>query len=164
MLAPMNATALRPPSVHRVPRSQLVDRLAAVRELVRGRRVVDLGFVDEGQMGPKRGRGIWLHEVVAAEASAAVGIDADARGVERARELGFAAHTADLERRESLAALHLEPAEIVVAGELIEHLDKPGDSLEAVKGARRSRRPSRADDPNAHALTMCSADWQVASS
>src|SRR4051812_35984295 len=91
MLARMNATAteLRPPSVHRVPKARLVDRLDALREVVRGRRVVDLGFVDEGQMGPKRGRGTWLHEVIAAAAETIVGIDADGNGVERARALGF---------------------------------------------------------------------------
>jgi SAM-dependent methyltransferase len=153
MLARMNATALRPPSVHRVPRARLVDRLAALRELVRGNRVVDLGFVDEGQMGAKRGRGTWLHEVVAAEASSAVGIDADAAGVERARELGFTAHTGDVESRESLASVGLEPAEVVVAGELIEHLDKPGDFLEAVKELVAPGGRLVLTTPNAHALT-----------
>src|SRR4051794_38011183 len=133
MLARMNGSDLRPPSVHRVPRAQLVDRVAALRELVRGRRIVDLGFVDEGQMPAKRGRGTWLHEVLAAEATDTVGVDADAPGVERARELGFAAFTGDVESIDSLAALGLEPAEVVVAGELIEHLDKPGDFLEAEK-------------------------------
>jgi 2-polyprenyl-3-methyl-5-hydroxy-6-metoxy-1,4-benzoquinol methylase len=155
MLTRMNATApaLRPPSVHRVPRARLVDRLTALRELVRGRRVVDLGFVDEGQMGAKRGRGIWLHEVLAAAAEAVVGIDADAAGVARARELGFDAHTADVENRESVAALGLEPAEVVVAGELIEHLDRPGDFLEAVKELLAADGRLVLTTPNAHALT-----------
>jgi SAM-dependent methyltransferase len=153
MLAQMNATALRPPSVHRVPRAQLVDRIAALRELVRGRRVVDLGFVDEGQMGAKRGRGIWLHEVLAVEAISAVGVDADAAGVERARELGFAAYAGDVESRESLTALALDPAEIVVAGELIEHLDNPGEFLEAVKELVAPGGRLVLTTPNAHALT-----------
>jgi SAM-dependent methyltransferase len=153
MLARMNATALRPPSVHRVPHAPLVDRLAALRDLVRGRRVVDLGFVDEGHMGAKRGRGTWLHEVVAAEASVAVGIDADAAGVERARELGFDAHAGDVEDRESLAALGVEPAEVVLAGELIEHLDRPGDFLEAVKELVAPDGRLILTTPNAHALT-----------
>ena len=79
---------LRPPSVHRVPRARLVDRIAELQSLVRGRRVIDLGFVDEGQMDAKRGHGTWLHEVVAAEAREAVGVDADEAGVTRAREFG----------------------------------------------------------------------------
>src|SRR5712691_8653157 len=106
---------LRPPSVHRVPRAGLVDRIGAVRELTRGRRVIDLGFVDEGQMNAKAGRGTWLHEVVRAEARECVGIDADASGVERARALGFDAFSADVEDADSLARLGLEPAEVVLA-------------------------------------------------
>src|SRR6266536_845059 len=110
---------LRPPSVHRIPHAQLVDRIAELRRLVRGRRVIDLGFVDEGQMRAKRGRGAWLHEVVAAEAREAIGVDADEQGVERARELGFVAHAADVEDRAALSALGLEPADVVLAGELL---------------------------------------------
>jgi SAM-dependent methyltransferase len=144
---------LRPPSVHRVPRARLVDRLATLRATVRGRRVIDLGFVDEGQMRAKRGRGTWLHGVVAAEARELVGVDADAAGVAEARTLGFAAWTADVEDEESLASLALEPAEVVVAGELIEHLDRPGAFLDAVKQLLAPRGALVLTTPNAHALT-----------
>ncbi|HZR95118.1 MAG TPA: class I SAM-dependent methyltransferase [Gaiellaceae bacterium] len=144
---------LRPPSVHRVPRARVVDRLTALRAIVRGRRVVDLGFVDEGQMGAKRGRGTWLHEAVAREAKEAVGIDADESGVRRAVELGFTAHHADVEDEESLRALGLEPADVVVAGELIEHLDRPGAFLDAVHVLLRADGDLVITTPNAHALT-----------
>jgi hypothetical protein len=88
----MNATLpeLRPPSVHRIPRAQLVDRITELRTLVRGRRVIDLGFVDEGQMRAKRGRGPWLHAVVAAEAREAIGVDADEQGFGRHPRRGAA--------------------------------------------------------------------------
>ena len=145
--------AVRPPSVHRVPRARLVDRLDALRGLARGRRVVDLGFVDEGQMASKRSRGSWLHEVLAAEARELVGVDADAYGVERARALGYEAHAADVERREEIAGLELEPAEIVVAGELVEHLGRPGDFLEAVKPLVVADGLLVLTTPNAHSLT-----------
>src|SRR3954454_13120058 len=74
MLTPMDATlpAIRPPSVHRVPRARLVERTAELRRLVRGRRVIDIGFVDEGQLDAKLPRGEWLHELVVREASEAV--------------------------------------------------------------------------------------------
>ena len=151
----MNATLpeLRPPSVHRIPRAQLVDRITELRTLVRGRRVIDLGFVDEGQMRAKRGRGAWLHAVVAAEAREAIGVDADEQGVERARELGFVAHTADVEDRAALSALGLEPADVVLAGELLEHLDRPGDFLDAVQALLAPEGALVLTTPNAHALT-----------
>jgi 2-polyprenyl-3-methyl-5-hydroxy-6-metoxy-1,4-benzoquinol methylase len=144
---------LRAPSVHSIPPSRLVDRVDEVRRLVRGRSVIDLGFVDEGQMGAKSGRGTWLHEVVSAEARTCVGVDADVRGVEHARELGFAARVADVEDREALAGLGLEPAEVVLAGELVEHLDLPGRFLEAVKSLVAPGGALVLTTPNAHALT-----------
>lgn len=144
---------LRPPSVHRVPQAQLVDRLDALRVLVRGRRVIDLGFVDEGQMAAKRGRGTWLHEVVASEAREAIGVDSDEAGVRRARELGFDAHVADLEDAGAVAALGLAPADVVVAGELLEHLDLPGAFLEAVKSLVAPGGALLITTPNAHSLT-----------
>ena len=155
MLARMDAVTpeLRAPSVHRVPRAPLVDRLEALRALVRGKRVVDLGFVDEGQMRAKRGRGTWLHEVVAQEASAVTGVDADEAGVAHARELGFDARSADVEDAGSLSSLGLEPADVVLAGELIEHLDRPGAFLEAVKTIVAPGGALVLTTPNAHALT-----------
>jgi 2-polyprenyl-3-methyl-5-hydroxy-6-metoxy-1,4-benzoquinol methylase len=156
MLARMSTAVtpeLRPPSVHRVPRARLVERLDAIRDEVRGKRVIDLGFVDEGQMRAKRGRGTWLHEVVASTADGVVGVDADEHGVELARNLGFEAHAADVEDAHSLAGLGLEPADVVVAGELIEHLDRPGSFLEAVKTLVAAGGALVLTTPNAHALT-----------
>lgn len=148
-----SAPALRPPSVHRVPRARLVDRPAEVRALVQGKRVIDVGFVDEGQRASKDARGTWLHQLVAAEASELVGIDADAAGVEDARSLGFEAHVADVQDVESLAALGLAPAEVVLAGELLEHLDRPGAFLEAVKPLVAEGGALVLTTPNGHALT-----------
>lgn len=144
---------LRPPSVHRVPSARLVDRVDEIQRLTRGRSVIDLGFVDEGQMSSKAGRGTWLHELVRAEARTCVGVDADTRGVERARSLGFDARAADVEDSEALAALRLEPAEVVLAGELVEHLDRPGSFLEAVKSLTAPGGSLVITTPNAHALT-----------
>jgi 2-polyprenyl-3-methyl-5-hydroxy-6-metoxy-1,4-benzoquinol methylase len=139
--------------VHRVPPSRLVDRVEEVRRLVRGRSVIDLGFVDEGQMSAKSGRGTWLHEVVRAESRSCVGVDADSSGVERARGLGFDVQAADVEDPEAVAALGLAPAEVVLAGELVEHLDHPGRFLEAVKSLVAPGGALVLTTPNAHALT-----------
>ncbi|HEX3227236.1 MAG TPA: methyltransferase domain-containing protein [Gaiellaceae bacterium] len=151
----MNVTlpALRPPSVHRVPRARLVDRLDELRRLTRGRRVIDLGFVDEGQMESKGSRGSWLHAVLATEARELVGVDADAGGVERARAHGYEAYAADVESRAEIGDLDLEPADAVVAGELVEHLDRPGDFLEAVKPLVAADGVLVLTTPNAHSLT-----------
>jgi SAM-dependent methyltransferase len=139
--------------VHRVPRVTFIDRVEVIRSLVRGRRVIDLGFVDEDQMAAKHVRGDWLHQIVCAEARQCVGVDVDAAGVELARGLGFDAYSADLQDRIAVADLRLDPAELVLAGELLEHLDRPGDFLEAVKALVAPGGLLVLTTPNAHALT-----------
>ena len=111
----------------------MVDRTSFVTEYVRGKDVVDIGFVDQSRMVSKHALGTWLHSDVAASAATAIGLDADDDGVRLARELGFTAYVADCQSTAALAALGLEPADVVVAGELIEHLDQPGAFLEAAK-------------------------------
>jgi SAM-dependent methyltransferase len=121
-------------SVHRLPRgTRAVERVDRLVELARGLRVIDLGFVDEQRMTVRRADGTWLHDRLAAVAAGIVGVDANSAGVADARALGIDAHAADCTDAAALAGLGLEPAELVVAGELIEHIDRPGDLLEAVK-------------------------------
>lgn len=122
-----------PDSVHRIPRAPLVDRSDYVVELARGKQVIDLGFVDVGRMLAKRDDGSWLHDRLRTVARELVGVDFDDEGVELARKMGFAAHQADCQSTADLESLGLRPAEVLIAGELIEHLDQPGAFLEAVK-------------------------------
>jgi 2-polyprenyl-3-methyl-5-hydroxy-6-metoxy-1,4-benzoquinol methylase len=140
-------------SIHRVPSAPLVDRSAFVIELARGKRVVDLGFVDVGRMAPKRDEGTWLHSRLHAVASDLVGIDFDRDGVKRAHAMGFTAYQADCQSATDIAALGLPPADVVIAGELIEHLDRPGAFLEAVKILIRPGGQLVLTTPNAASLT-----------
>lgn len=119
--------------VHRLPRARVVDRTRYLCDLAAGRRVIHLGFVDEGRMTTKHARETWLHEPLSRAARECVGVDLDAHGVELARTLGYEAHVADCQSADSLRALGLAPADVVLAGEIIEHLDAPGAFAEAVK-------------------------------
>lgn len=140
-------------SVHRVPSARLVDRTRFVTSYVAGRSVVDLGFVDQARMVSKQTLGTWLHASVAGAAGRAVGIDSDPGGVELARKLGYDAYVADCEDRQALAELGLQPADVVVAGEIIEHLDQPGRFLEAVKVLVNDRGSLLITTPNAGSMT-----------
>ena len=122
-----------PSSIHDLPRAPVGDRVALLCALARGRRTIDLGFIDQGRMSDKRAEGTWLHAELAHVARELVGIDSDAAGVARAEELGYVAFCADCQDRESLLRLNIEPADLVIAGELLEHLDRPGLFLDAVK-------------------------------
>jgi SAM-dependent methyltransferase len=140
-------------SVHRPPRARLVDRIEFITSYVTAKSVIDLGFVDESRMVSKQAIGTWLHATVARNAFSAVGIDSDPDGVTLARELGYEAHAADCEDREALAGLGLEPADVVVAGELIEHLDQPGRFLEAITVLIKPTGTLLITTPNALSMT-----------
>jgi hypothetical protein len=136
-----------------MPRTRLVDRVELILETARGKRVIDLGFVDEGRMLVKRDEGLWLHAEVGRVAEGLVGVDADEEGVRMATELGYDARTADCQSAASLSALDLPVAEVVIAGELLEHLDRPGDFLEAVKVLTERNGRLVLTTPNALSLT-----------
>jgi SAM-dependent methyltransferase len=140
-------------SVHRPPPTQVVDRVDFIISRASGRSVIDLGFVDESRMVEKRALGSWLHAKVAQVALTAVGIDNDPGGVQLARDLGYAAYAADCEDRNGLISLGLEPADLVIAGELLEHLDQPGRFLEAVKVLVKPGGTLLITTPNAGSMT-----------
>ena len=102
-------------------------------EFAQGKRVVHVGFVDEHRLETKLGQGTWLHARLADAASSLVGIDVEEEGVRWASEHGFEAHAVDAQSPKAVAALGLEPADVVIAGEVIEHLDAPGPFLRAMR-------------------------------
>jgi SAM-dependent methyltransferase len=116
---------------HRLPREAPVVPGDFLVELVRGKRIAHLGFVDEHLLEAKLASGHWLHARLADAAAEVVGIDIEPQGVAWAAEQGYEAYVADCQDRASLAELGLDPFDIVVAGEVIEHLEAPGSFLRA---------------------------------
>jgi SAM-dependent methyltransferase len=116
----------------KLPRRGPFDREQMLVEFARGKRVVHVGFVDEKRMDDKLERGRWLHEQLGEAATSIVGLDVSEEGVKWAREHGFDAHVVDAQSANAVAELGLEPAEVVIAGEVIEHLDAPGPFLRAM--------------------------------
>jgi SAM-dependent methyltransferase len=74
-----------------------------------------------------------LHAELAGVATKLVGLDVDEDGVALARQLGYAAHVVDCTDPDQLGSVDVSPAELVIAGEIIEHLEAPGALLEAMK-------------------------------
>ncbi len=104
-----------------------VDRITYLAAACAGKRVLDLGAMDETAFDAKRGRGTWLHEVIAAHAREVVGLDNSARVPESGLETAPNAwiHRGEAEDLQGfLRARRFEP-EVVVAGELIEHVESP---------------------------------------
>ena len=120
--------------VHHLPPAQLVDRFEYLRMLATGKRVIHVGFVDAGCHALNSESGAWLHDHLATAARELVGIDLDQSGVDAARERGYEAYAVDCRDARALATLGLAPADVVVAGEVIEHLDDPGSFLDGLHG------------------------------
>ena len=134
---------------HTLPRRGPVDRHRALVEAARGKRVVHVGFVDE-LAASKLAQGVWLHSRLAGAAESLVGVDADEDGVAWARSEGFEAHVVDAQSPDAVAGLGLEPADLVVAGEVIEHLDAPGPFLRAMRVLARPDGRLVLTTPNAY--------------
>jgi SAM-dependent methyltransferase len=117
----------------RLPRRGPCDRVELLLEFCSAKSVVHVGFVDERRLDAKLEGGKWLHTRLAAAAESIVGLDLSEEGVRWAKEHGFEAHAVDAQSPEAVAALGLEPADVVVAGEIIEHLDAPGPFLRAMR-------------------------------
>lgn len=115
-----------------LPGEAPVDRRELIIGLCAGRRVIHLGFTDERQTETKLEEGRWLHSALAEVSAELVGLDVDAAGVERARASGYEVYLVDVQDRQALVALGIEAADVVVAGEIIEHLESPGPFLRAV--------------------------------
>ncbi len=117
---------------HALPRAELVDRFAYLRDLCVGRRVVHVGFVDARCQELNVQSGVWLHEHLAQSARELVGIDLDRAGVDAARAAGYEAYAIDCCDPVAVSAAGIDLADVVVAGEVIEHLDRPGSFLDGV--------------------------------
>jgi hypothetical protein len=135
-----------------VPRP--VRRVAYVAGRCAGRHVLDLGCYDETAL-VKRGTGHWLHEEISRVARSVVGVDsasaipADglATGPSSRIVRGDVMDPGALSR-----AAGGRPVEVVVAGELIEHLPRPLEFLIALRAALPGRELVLTT-PNATSLT-----------
>ena len=119
--------------VHRLPPAPLVDRFAYLRDLaprparrarrLRRRRLPELNEA-AGALAPRAPRVRRRRELV--------GLDLDETGVADARARGYEAYAVDCRDADAVRALGLAPADLVVAGEVIEHLDDRGPFLDGL--------------------------------
>jgi SAM-dependent methyltransferase len=135
-----------------LPKEPPVDRRETLLALSRGRRVIHLGFTDERQTEMKVRDGRWLHGALAGVSSQLVGLDLDASGVEQARSQGYEAYVVDVQDRAAVDGLALAPADVVIAGEIIEHVESPGLFLRAIKPLLKSDGCVVVTTPNAYRL------------
>jgi hypothetical protein len=135
------APPLRYEPLERLAVARPVDRLAYVAELCRGKEVLDLGAMDETAHAAKSGRGTWLHERIAAVATRVVGVDNSSL----VPEAGLATFPnarivrGDVTRIADWLDAHDFTPDVVVAGELIEHMENPLALLRGLASTERLR-------------------------
>lgn len=120
----MKRTAAWPRKV-RGKKMKKYNRLELIKTICKGKNVLDIGCV--GQMTPY-GAPLWLHGHICEVAKSAVGIDIDVKGVEMLRKKGYNVVYANAENFDLGIKF-----DVIVAGEVIEHLDNSGSFLECVK-------------------------------
>jgi len=102
------------------------DRFNVIKTIVWGKNVLDLGCVDHDLIN--RNRSLWLHDVIRSNARTCVGVDYNAEAVKLLQAQGYNVVLGNVE------SLNLSRTyDVVVAGELIEHLPNPGQFLATVR-------------------------------
>ena len=104
----------------------ILDRYDSIIALTKGKCVLDLGCVDHDLI--RRDRSLWLHDVIRATAKKCVGVDYVQDVVEILKKEGYDIRAGNVE------TINLnEKFDLVMAGELIEHLPNPGRLLETAR-------------------------------
>lgn len=114
--------------------ASLIERIPRIRALCAGKRVLDVGCCNHADFD-RLAEGGFLHAEIAKSATELIGLDNDAESIQQMAPLGF---RVILGNAENIPASKLGLFDVVVAGELIEHLSNPGLFLD---GARASLQP-----------------------
>lgn len=121
--------------LERLAVSKPVDRIEYLKECCLSKAVIDLGALDETAFMAKRGNGTWVHEEIARVASRVIGLDSSnlvpADGlITGPRSLILRSTT---EQLPELLHSHGYSPDVVVAGELIEHVANPLEFLSTLR-------------------------------
>lgn len=131
-----------------------IDRIEYIVAKVRGKRVLDLGALDETAYQLKANTRSWLHKEMATAAAKLTGIDnstlVPAEGLHLFDNSGI--YVGDITELASVLARHGAP-EVIVAGELIEHLP---DTLTFLRNLKRDCRNA---DPLVIITTPNACSW-----
>src|ERR1039457_4661493 len=95
-------------------------RAEVMVEACRGKRVLDLGCV--GHSAEAMNWPQWLHDQIAQAGAFCVGVDYETESVRLMRAAGLVAFPGDIDEPPTSELVGLAPFDLVVAGELIEHL------------------------------------------
>ena len=135
-------------AAHRPP---VEDRLSYIVDLVRGRRVLDVGAVDH--VAEQHLRHNHLHVNIARVAATCVGADVEAEGVDALTKEGYDVRVADI-TASNFPEIVGTDFEVLVAGELIEHIERPDMLMENARKVLRSDGRLILTSPNPYSIHL----------
>lgn len=111
---------------------QLVQRVDFIKKMCEGKRVLHLGCTNSPYTNESIKNDMLLHHDLKRVAKELYGFDYDAEGLEIFRQIGEEnIYWADLERLDEVDLN--ETFDVIIAGEMIEHLSNPGLFLRGIK-------------------------------
>lgn len=109
----------------KMKKTKFVDRIGLIHRYCKGKKVLDVGCV--GHTIPPD-HPLWLHKHVVEVASYTLGIDIEPEKVNELQQQGYNVAVAD-----ALSCDLGKRFDVIVAGQVIEHLDNPGIFLENMR-------------------------------
>jgi len=105
----------------------LAGRQALILDRCQGKKVLRLGCVDADLVQTRFERGELMHQKLNQVADQLWGIDIDVAGISFLQDQGFAnLQVGDICKMEGLSVLQQQAFEVIVASEVVEHLQNPG--------------------------------------
>jgi 2-polyprenyl-3-methyl-5-hydroxy-6-metoxy-1,4-benzoquinol methylase len=142
-------------------RAPVRSRFEVIGPLVDGVRVLDVGCVDH--LGEAL-RDDSLHGLIRSQAATLVSVDIDEAGIQALQQMGEVAIAADLDTRAGIdAVVATGPFEVIVAGELIEHLTRQASLFDLAAASLAPGGRLVITTPNPFALHRTRSGWRRAS-
>ena len=115
---------------YKFPKLKVInDREQFLKEYVTGKTVLHGGCVDADLLEERKESQLFLHDILGQSAASLVGVDVDKAGIEKMTQQGYRdVYYADLESWDFQGKF-----DVIVLGEIIEHIDNCGDFLLSVK-------------------------------
>jgi len=123
------------PHLFKVPKVNIVKgRIEFVLDRCKDKKVLHLGCVDEGLAKERFQKGLLMHLKLMKVAKEVIGVDISKEGIKFLREQGINNIIyGDVEHLDSIKKLQGKNFDIILASEIIEHLNNPGLFLQATK-------------------------------
>lgn len=116
--------AWREQMLARTRQAPIPNRVAYLRGLAAGRKVLDIGVVEHDVSNEQSDR--WLHRHLVEASAECLGVDVLAEGIEALRAKGY-----NVQLRDVTSEPLDDRFDLIVAGELIEHIGSPQALLDA---------------------------------